>query len=227
MSKNRTYTLLSDTPKSHAKVLLPMVDTLLDQASLELECLSAIAVSVGPGSFTGIRIALSVAQGLGYGLNIPLMGENSLEILAKTALSSVHSSDPSKHADSVIIPALDARMGEVYWAAYQAEGSKLTEIAAPTVSAPERLNQYRSRFAVEKVIACGHGWSVDQVIKDDILVLLPDMLPNAEGLLSLIQERGIENGLQDLESYQSVEPLYLRNEVSWDKRKRIRETKLV
>ena len=88
-----------DTPKSHARVILPMVHDLLTAKRISLRDLDAILVSRGPGSFTGIRICISIAQGLAYGAHIPLMGVSSLQILASGLASRAPATDARQPLD--------------------------------------------------------------------------------------------------------------------------------
>lgn len=106
--------------RCHSEILLPMVQEILAEAELSLTQIDGIAFGAGPGSFTGLRIACGVAQGLAYATNLPVTGISTLEAVAQ------------KMGEQRIIVALDARMGEIYHAAYQ----KLTDNYWQTVSPP-------------------------------------------------------------------------------------------
>src|SRR5688572_33349259 len=82
---SQCWSLCSNTPQFHAQQLLPFIDQLLHQAGLTTDQLDFVACSQGPGSFTGLRIGLGVAQGLAFGAGIPMVGVSSLAALAKTA----------------------------------------------------------------------------------------------------------------------------------------------
>jgi tRNA threonylcarbamoyladenosine biosynthesis protein TsaB len=97
--------------RGHAERILMMVDAALEQAGLALGMLDGIAASVGPGAFTGVRISVSVAQGLAFGAGLPVVAVSTLETLACQAMRG--------GADQVLA-CLDARMGEVYWGCYRA-----------------------------------------------------------------------------------------------------------
>jgi tRNA threonylcarbamoyladenosine biosynthesis protein TsaB len=97
--------------RGHAEEILGMVDATLADAGLTLGSLDAIAVSVGPGSFTGVRICVSVAQGLAFGAGLPVVAITTLEALSLAAVRG--------GADQVLA-CLDARMGEVYWGCFRA-----------------------------------------------------------------------------------------------------------
>ena len=113
--------LLLESPLSnnHAEVLMPMIKDLLLQAGLKPTDLDAIAISSGPGSYTGLRIGASTATGLCFGFNIPLIAINTLKALASAAIES---SDASY---DVYWPMIDARRMEVYEALYTADLSLL------------------------------------------------------------------------------------------------------
>lgn len=113
---------------SHARSLLALIDTALAAADLGLGGLDLVAVSIGPGSFTGLRIGLSVAKGLALATGLPVVGVPTLEAYARTA---------GPRPDT-LCPVLDARKGEVYAAAYRWRGADLECVAAPAAIAPER-----------------------------------------------------------------------------------------
>ena len=118
--------------QSHSDLLLPAVKRLMDEAGLAFSALDAIAFGAGPGSFTGLRIACGVAQGLAFAHNLPVVPVVSLESLAEQ--------EHDKSGADAVITAFDARMGELYLAAYQREVGEAegwhTVIAPQLVTAP-------------------------------------------------------------------------------------------
>lgn len=207
-------------PRSHAKVLLPMVDELLRESGLSLQQLEAIGVSSGPGSFTGIRIGLGVAQGLAYGAQLPLVAIDSLAILAHTYLQTTD----SLPENALVIPAFDARMKEVYWAGFEWRDDLLFERYPPSVCAPEQLLERLQNIENRRLVGVGHGWQVTAT--NSLTVSDPELKPSASAMLTLVAEQlGVAKKQRDDKTplqNASVEPVYLRNEITWEKRKRIR-----
>jgi tRNA threonylcarbamoyladenosine biosynthesis protein TsaB len=97
--------------RGHAELILPMVDAVLAEAGIELRALDCFAVGRGPGAFTGVRIAVSVAQGLAFGVERPIVPISDLAALAQRAVQT--------HGAQRVVACLDARLGEVYWAAFE------------------------------------------------------------------------------------------------------------
>jgi len=112
---------LMNNLKSHSKNLVPMVDELLKYVNVEMEDIDVIAVSLGPGSFTGLRIGLSVAKGFSYSLGKPIVGISSLDGLAQNVA----------HFDGIICPMIDSKNGQVYTALYKSENQKIERISEP------------------------------------------------------------------------------------------------
>lgn len=133
-------------PRRHAAILLPMAQGLLAQAGIALAQLDAIAFGHGPGSFTGIRIALGVAQGLALGSGRPVVGVSTLAALAARSLSGRTSGQAAV--------ALDARMDQVYWAAYRTDGAGALTAADEALLYP----QCAPRLAGVDWIKAGTGW---------------------------------------------------------------------
>lgn len=110
--------------KVHASKLAPFVDEVLKSAGITISQCSAVAVSEGPGSYTGLRVGISTAKGLCYGADIPLISISTLDILAQNG------KDYITNNNSVIVPMIDARRMEVYCATYDSECHRTTEIEA-------------------------------------------------------------------------------------------------
>ena len=113
-----------DLPRAHNQHILSMIDELLEGQSLS-DAVSVIACGVGPGSFTGIRVAVGVAQGLGWSLDLPIYPFCSLEAQAR---ATAHSSG------DLVLSAIDAQVGQVYWAWFRSDGTTLRPLTEPAVS---------------------------------------------------------------------------------------------
>ena len=123
------------TAREHAQRILPMVQSLLAEAGIALSALDAIAFGRGPGSFTGLRIAASVTQGLAFGADLPVLPVSALRALAQQALGLAAAGPPA----SRVLACMDARMQELYWALFDAPQDGLVGEAVEQVSSPEVL----------------------------------------------------------------------------------------
>lgn len=117
-------------PRRHSELILPMMDGLLADAGLRLADLDCLAFARGPGSFTGVRIAASVAQGAAFGAGLSVVPVSSLQALAQGAYR--------EHGAVNVLSALDARMNEVYWAGWRLDpGRTMRLLGGEAVCAPE------------------------------------------------------------------------------------------
>jgi tRNA threonylcarbamoyladenosine biosynthesis protein TsaB len=114
-------------PNRHSELVLPMLERLFRQCAFGVDRLEAVAFGAGPGSFTGLRIACGIAQGLAFGRNIPVLGVSTLEALADEA------------GAPRVVACLDARMREVYYAALENRAAGWAEVAPAQCAAPEAL----------------------------------------------------------------------------------------
>lgn len=192
--------------REHTQQILPMVDKILNEAGCTLSQVDAIAFGRGPGSFTGVRIGIGIAQGLAFGADKPLLPISTLATLAQTAYRQVGAMN--------VVAAIDARMNEVYCGQYQRQQSGEWQIlAAERVIKPEQVTSIVTLSDKQKVYAAGTGWQAYPNMLANITpsaVLLPDaqdMLPLAE----IMWQKGERFAAAD------VEPTYLRNEVTWKK----------
>lgn len=129
---------------AHSERLLPMIDALLARHGRRLADCDAIAFGAGPGSFTGLRIACSVAQGLAWGADKRVIPIGNLAALARRAFDE-------QAAAQRAIAAVDARMREAYWAAYERRDGALAEIAPPSLGAADELGALFDRWAPDLV----------------------------------------------------------------------------
>ena len=199
-------------PRQHTKQLLPMIQAMLDSAALKVKDLDAIAFGRGPGSFAGIRIATGVAQGLAYSAE--------LNLLPMSTLAAIALAHHLKTGDQQVIAALDARMDEVYWAAYRFENGLPVLIGHERVDAPANvcLPDQAVNDSAEWVGA-GSGWhylqNMSEQVQQSVCSVATDVYPTAANMLLL--------ALQDYQQGKSVSPelalpVYLRDNVAWKKK---------
>ena len=140
-------------PRRHAELVLGMVADLLDRAGVSVSSLDAIAFGRGPGSFTGVRIATAVAQGLGLAADLPLVPVSSLAALALAAARRPRA--------GAVLAAFDARMDEVYWGAFDTRyPATATPVGDECVAPPARVPVP----ARGEWLGAGEGWSVHGAI---------------------------------------------------------------
>lgn len=186
--------------QSHSQLILPQIQALLNDAGVQLKHLQGIAFGAGPGSFTGVRIAAGVAQGLGFGANLPVAGICTLQVLAEAS-----------GADKVVA-CLDARMGEVYHAAYVRDGGVWQTVSEPGLYKPEAVPQLEgSGWA-----GAGSGWQaygeqLGQAYQGQLQQVLPELLPVASALLRLAQP--VFASGKPMHAAAAM-PIYIRNRVA-------------
>lgn len=189
-----------------AESVLPMVEKLLAEAGLKLGGLDAIAFGRGPGAFTGLRVATSVAQGLAYGAGLPVVPVSDLAALAAAAVRL--------HQAERILACLDARMHEVYWAAYESRPDGLVAVSEEALSAPAAVSAPSSG----PWFGAGPGWGAyGEALKARVPELLgtdPALLPTA-GDIARLGERAFQKG-ERLPPEQAL-PVYLRDKVATPK----------
>lgn len=141
---------VTDRPHGHSEQLLSLIDQCLRAARTDRRSIDGIAVSIGPGSFTGLRIGLSVGKGLAFALGKPLAGIGTLEALAWNALRS-----GTLNPDAQIAPVIDARRDELYAALYRISGEGLAELLSPR---PIRVADFAARLLPgQSVMLVGDG----------------------------------------------------------------------
>lgn len=186
--------------QTHSQLLLPMVDQLLQRHGLALQDLDGIAFGCGPGSFTGLRIACGVTQGLAFGRGLPVVGISTLLALAEAVQSER------------VVCCLDARMGEIYHAAYARSGGGWRTVHEAALCAPDSAPSLPSGSWV----GCGgafsvYGTALKKRYEGRLSEIRPDLYPHAREIAALGArqfEQG--NGLRADEAL----PVYLRDKVA-------------
>lgn len=210
----RIYARHEWSEQKHSAMLLPIIRMLFDEADCSLSQLDAIAVGIGPGGFTGVRLAVAVAQGLALALAKPIIPCASLEALAIAAVNA-QLDQPQSQALSVLV-AMDARMQQVYWAQYRWEAGALQTVHAPDL---EDVAVFCTRMqGVSKSVVCvGNALSsfegVAQTAEQARLtwVALEQCAPRASDLLVSAQHQWAAGHACDPHL---VQPLYVRDKVA-------------
>ncbi|MEO0495346.1 MAG: tRNA (adenosine(37)-N6)-threonylcarbamoyltransferase complex dimerization subunit type 1 TsaB [Actinomycetota bacterium] len=199
----------SSRGRRHAESLAPQIEFVAEQAGVTLSEIGAIAIDVGPGLFTGLRVGVTTALAMATTLRVPMIGVTSLDLLAF----------PVGHTDRMIIAAVDARRGEVFHASYQPVPGGVQRITEPAVGTPEEL---RSTIVADDadVLLVGDGAVAHRGLFDDISgVEIADDLhafPSASALVSLAHARALR---EEFVRPDEIEPLYLRRPdavAKWD-----------
>jgi tRNA threonylcarbamoyladenosine biosynthesis protein TsaB len=197
-------------PRGHTRLLMPMVRALLAEAGLAVSDLDALGFACGPGSFTGLRIATGVVQGLAWGAGLPVVAVSSLQALALQ--SAEHSGAPEGTGVAV---AFDARMDEVYWGCFAMRDGWPEPLAAERVCAPEKVSLPDVAGPWQ---GAGDGWMLETRMPEPVISAMSriddDMVPRAAQVARLAA-RGYQNGLQV--TAEQARPVYVRDEITWQK----------
>ena len=193
-------------PRRHGELVLPMIDDLLQEADLALSNLDALAFGRGPGSFTGVRMATGVVQGLAFAADLPVVPVSTLAALAQSVVEQAGSTP--------IFSALDARMSEVYWGVYALNENRELELRGQEHVLPPASVQAEGAASG---IAVGHGWRTYQTplakaVHVPIEACFPDQLPQA-GAVAKLAVQYYQQGRELLPAEQAL-PVYLRDNVA-------------
>tara|TARA_B100000900_G_scaffold305249_1_gene263907 strand:+ start:7099 stop:7770 length:672 start_codon:yes stop_codon:yes gene_type:complete len=181
---------------SHSEQLTPFIESLLQEQGIVLADLDAIAVSKGPGSYTGLRIGVSTAKGLCYSLEKPLIGISTLEAMA--------SGMKKKYPNKVYCPMIDARRMEVYTAFFQAE-KQLTDIEAHIVE----TDSFSKMLLKYEVLFFGDGADKCQgLITNANATFITDIYPSAKDMVAVAENAFVQ---QQFENVAYFEPYYLKD----------------
>lgn len=187
----------------HASMLTVYIDRLLKELSLEYKDLSAVAVSMGPGSYTGLRIGVSTAKGLCYALDIPLLGINTLDGMYEGYAANFGLRD-----NCLYVPMLDARRMEVYMSIFDNSRSRVKDTAAVIVD-----EHTFDPFTEKKIVLFGSGASkLSELLNDRTHIEIDNRYQHSSTYLSNIAFRKLQgNEIEDLIYF---EPFYLKEFVA-------------
>ena len=196
---DKTHSHYQHAGQAASQLVLPQIQALLNSAKITLNQLDGIAFGAGPGAFTGVRVACGVAQGLGFGANLPVVGVNTLLALAQIS------------GEDKVIACLDARMGEIYHAAFERKNGEWIEQSPTIVCKPEAAPILEGVWN-----GVGSGWAaygevLSQIYAQNLAQVLPNATPTAQAILQLaapIFAAGLAKPASE------AAPIYIRNRVA-------------
>lgn len=205
----KTLQRFEHRPQAQADLVLPMVDSVLSEAGLKASDLDAVAFGRGPGSFTGLRIAAAVTQGIAIAADLPVIPVSALATIAQGVYR--------QHGHKAVIAAIDARMQEIYWAYYRLEEDGImTLVGAEQVSPPEAISVPTGK---ELWAGACSGWrAYPEVLGSRLEGFIEDVYPlfwpQAAHLLELAHPLWERGAMVDVAA---ALPVYLRNNVAQPK----------
>ena len=188
---------------NHAKNLTLFVQELFTKNGIKASDLGAVAVSKGPGSYTGLRIGVSAAKGICYGAGIPLIAIGSLDSMVQGAMEWL-SKNPEITPD-VICPMIDARRMEVYTQLFDTNGKPNSEVEAKILDE----NAFSNMLESKKMLFLGNGsHKAKTILVNPNALFIENFLPSARYMLPLANEMFIKKQFEDVAYF---EPLYLKD----------------
>ena len=204
------YERFEHAPRGHTRLLMPMVRELLTEKNLVPSDLDALAFACGPGSFTGVRIAAGVVQGLAWGLDIPVVPVSSLEAVALGAIDVIN---PPEQTGVAV--AFDARMGEVYWGCFASRAGIPEALVSEQVCPPEAVTL---PSGPDRWCGVGSGWRYRSDMPVEVserLDVVDEALLLRAGWVARLAEIAFEQG--KTVPAEQAQPVYIRDEVAWKK----------
>jgi tRNA threonylcarbamoyladenosine biosynthesis protein TsaB len=199
------------TERGHGEHVLRMIDDLLLEAAMSLQQFDAIAFGAGPGAFTGVRLAASIAQGLAFSCGLPVLPVSTLRASAQQALWP---SVAPRAAERALV-CQDARMGEVYWALFRCERGVAVAEGVESLGPPAAVLARLHEIGPERSLCgAGSGYAVHQALAEALVArraaVFPELAPHAREIALLAAHSGLEAALPPAEA----QPVYLRNNVA-------------
>ncbi|MCK4748923.1 MAG: tRNA (adenosine(37)-N6)-threonylcarbamoyltransferase complex dimerization subunit type 1 TsaB, partial [Bacteroidales bacterium] len=196
----------SHEDKSHSRQLSIFINDLLKENNIDASALDAVAVSMGPGSYTGLRIGVSTAKGLAYGGNFPLIGIGTLDSLVSGALQNKEIVSILEKNDSTLLcPMIDARRMEVYTALYSPTGTRMEDVSARIIDESSFFEKLEIRSIV--FLGNGSGKCREKIIHPNAF-FVTGIETSAEHMIPLAEKSWQQKKFEDLAYF---EPLYLKD----------------
>jgi len=200
----------SSTPHSHASMTTPFIQEMLDEKGLSVADCSAVCVSKGPGSYTGLRVGVSTAKGLCFGAAIPLLSVGTLDTLVWQAISERLIPEGCKY----IVPMIDARRMEVYSAVFTAEGERISEIEPVIVDS----NSYSDLLQQGPVLFIGDGSEKCEFTINNPKATFIQCSPKASSMALPASKSYKEKRFEDVAYF---EPFYLKQFIATVSKKKL------
>ncbi|NOU60545.1 tRNA (adenosine(37)-N6)-threonylcarbamoyltransferase complex dimerization subunit type 1 TsaB [Marinifilum caeruleilacunae] len=200
----------------HASHLTVFIENILKENNLTTADLDGVAISMGPGSYTGLRIGVSTAKGICYGAGIPLIAVSTLQSMTKALQDTAELSDQIKKLEEALYcPMIDARRMEVYTAFYNSNADLVREISADIIDE----NSFADELSNREIVFFGDGsGKCKDVITNENGIFLDDVNATALGMIQLAEEKFNKNELEDVAYF---EPFYLKDFVATTPKKNI------
>ena len=204
----------SNDQRSHASMLTVFIGDILKENGIESSALEAVAVSKGPGSYTGLRIGVSVAKGIAFAASIPLIGiETTFSMFMGMRDRILSANDPDPHL--IFCPLLDARRMEVYYALYESNGEKIKDISAEIITE----NSFSELPESKKLVLFGNGAAkCKNIIARENVLFVDDFEMSASYMHSPAFKALKSNQFEDVAYF---EPFYLKDFITTTQRKNI------
>lgn len=201
---------------SHATHLTVFIDSILKENELKPQDLDAIAVSMGPGSYTGLRIGVSTAKGICYGSNLPLIAVSTLQAMTAPLLKNeAVLSQLGNPENCVFCPMIDARRMEVYTAFYSYKNEEIRQVAAEIIDE----ESFVSDLEKSEVVFFGDGSAKCQSsLQSENAIFVSDITPTAAGMIELSEAKYESKSFEDVAYF---EPFYLKDFVATTPKKNI------
>ena len=207
----------SDEGRDHARKVAVFVDELLRETGVQPDDLDAVAVGMGPGSYTGLRIGVSFAKGMCYALNIPLLAVGSLDALMEVAREDFDAGiidlEDDEWQSAYLCPMVDARRMEVYTRLFDAQGNALTDVSAEVVTA-DSFSEWRGSH--RRFVIFGNGAKKCAELLSDAEYI--EVAPSARGIVRLAEEAFNAGRVEDIAYF---EPFYLKDFIVIPSKKRL------
>ena len=199
----------NDDERTHSRKLSVYIQELFKENGLHAGALDAVAVGLGPGSYTGLRIGVSTAKGLAYGSGLPVIGIGTLDILLQGALQNDEVKNLLRRYPSALLcPMIDARRMEVYTCLCNREGIRIEEVRARVVD----RDSYRERLLESPIIFFGNGAEkCREKIRDKNARFVENIVPSARFMIPLAERSWQQKNFENVAYF---EPFYLKDFVA-------------